>query len=65
MSAYKRVQKVQLAATQIEEAARAKWLQTDDALEAAADMATERATRNYLSYDAEAFAEMVRDDLAR
>ena len=36
----------------------------DDLLEAKADMATERATRNALSCDSEAFEEMVRDDLA-
>lgn len=42
----------------------AEWLTTDDGKEAEAEMASERATRNFLSYDPEAYDEMIRDDLA-
>lgn len=63
MSFYNRFQKQQRKAD--EEAARChtEWLASDESEEAKADMATERDARNSLSYDAEAFDEMVRDDL--
>jgi len=38
--------------------AHAEWLTSDEGLEAQADMATERATRNALSYDQEAIDAM-------
>jgi hypothetical protein len=61
MSQYGKFQKTQRKAADKEAAKHTAYLASDDHLEAMADMATERATRNALSYDAEAFDEMMRE----